>query len=219
MFERYISRDGEQSPSSRSSVSDPPRQLTLEQKLFVAQREVTETRQDLEKLKERYDTIQDNYKASMKEAEFRLAELRRGRNVFKHRLQKHMKDNRVEKKEPEKVLQYVEDRSTVKITLSEHIVTLELNELSSDINNKNQMLVRIEEETQHAEEERLKAEALNKHLRRQMTDYQAPDIIEYMHIKNKRKKLQKSIRTWERRVIIAQNALRDFCQSWHKATF
>lgn len=32
------------------------------------------------------------------------------------------------------------------------IVTLELNELSSDINNKNQMLVRIEEEIQHAEE-------------------------------------------------------------------
>lgn len=54
----------------------------------------------------------------MKEAEFRLAELRRSRNVFKHRLQKHMKDNRVEKKEPEKVLQYVEDRSKVKMSSS-----------------------------------------------------------------------------------------------------
>lgn len=32
------------------------------------------------------------------------------------------------------------------------IVTLELNELSSDISNKNQMLLRIEEEIQHAEE-------------------------------------------------------------------
>lgn len=45
---------------------------------------------------------------------------------------------------------------------------------------------------------------LNQHLRRQMRDYQAPDIMEYIHIKDKRKKLQQSIHTWERRVGIAQ---------------
>lgn len=53
-------------------------------------------------------------------------------------------------------------------------------------------------------QEHLKSEAVNKHLRRQMTDYQAPDITEYMHVKDKHKKLQQSIRTWERKVGIAE---------------
>lgn len=45
-------------------MSDRLLQLTLEQKLYVAQREVTETRQDQEKLKQRYERIQDNYKVT-----------------------------------------------------------------------------------------------------------------------------------------------------------
>lgn len=50
---------------SRSYISDRLQQLTLEQKLYVAQREVTETQQDQEKLKQRYERIQDNYKVSL----------------------------------------------------------------------------------------------------------------------------------------------------------
>lgn len=53
-------------------------------------------------------------------------------------------------------------------------------------------------------QERLKAETLNQHLRRQMADYQAPGIIEYMHVKDKQKKLQQSIHTLERKVGIAE---------------
>ena len=37
-----------------------------------------------------------------------------------------------------------------------------------------------------------------------MADYQAPEIIEYMHIKDKHKKLRQSIHTWERKVGIAE---------------
>ena len=37
-----------------------------------------------------------------------------------------------------------------------------------------------------------------------MADYQAPDIIEYLHIKDKQKKLRQSIHTWERKVGIAE---------------
>lgn len=37
-----------------------------------------------------------------------------------------------------------------------------------------------------------------------MTDYQAPDITEYIHVKDKHKKLQQSIHTWERKVAIAE---------------
>ncbi|XP_076589100.1 cilia- and flagella-associated protein 263-like [Chaetodon auriga] len=265
---------------SRSNISNRLHQLTLEQKLYVAQREVTETRRDQEKLKQRYERIQDNYKVSLEEAELRLAEIRKAKSEFERRLLKPLKDNKLEGKEPEKVLQYIEDKSKVtqleKCNLKNHemkiherklqqqlqqkrdvaktgheemfqdhseqrveqnleelqvnnlkvqrvlsshkerlqSVTWESTELSNDISNRKQMLAKIEEEIQHAEEERLKAEALNQHLHRQITDYQAPDINEYIHVKDRHKKLQQRIHTWERKVRIAQMALKTNAQAW-----
>ncbi|XP_070829041.1 cilia- and flagella-associated protein 263 [Chaetodon trifascialis] len=270
---------------SRSNISNRLHQLTLEQKLHVAQREVTETRQDQEKLKQRYERLQDNYKASLKEAEMRLAEIRKAKSEFERRLLRPLKDNRLEGKEPEKVLQYIEDKSKVtqleKFNLknqalklherklqqqlqqrremakteyeeifpehSEQIMeknleelqvnnlkvqrvlsshkerlqsaTWESTELSNDISNRKQMLAKIEEEIQHAEEERLKAEALNQHLHRQITDYQAPDISEYMHVKDRHRKLQQRIHTWERKVRIAQMALKTQAWKTRRTTF
>ncbi|XP_044212729.1 coiled-coil domain-containing protein 113 [Thunnus albacares] len=267
---------------SRSNMSDRLLQLTLEQKLYVAQKEVTETQQDQEKLKQRYERIQDNYKASLKEAELRLEEIQKAKKAFEHRLLKPKNESKLEMKEPNKVLQCVVDK--LKVTqlekfnlknqalkvqekklqqqlqqkketgkaeyedifqayneqridknldelqvnnlkvqrvLSSHkemlqSVTWESTELSNDITKRKQMLAKIEEEIQHAEEERLKAEALNQHLRRQMADYQAPEIIEYMHIKDKHKKLRQSIHTWERKVGIAEMALKTHTKAWNK---
>ncbi|XP_026222208.1 coiled-coil domain-containing protein 113 isoform X2 [Anabas testudineus] len=272
---------------SRSFISDRLQQLTLEQKLYVAKREITETQQEREKVRQRYEMIQDSYKAAVKEAELRLSEIRKAKNEFERRLLKPMKDNKMEMKEPEKVLHYIEDK--LKITqlekfnmknqmlkvqekklqqqlqqkkemgkaeyeeifldydeqridknldeiqvnslkvqriLSSHkeklrSVTLESAELSNDITNRKLMLAKIEEEIQYAEEERLKAEALNQHLRRQMTDYQAPDITEYIHVKDKHRKLKQSIHTWERKVAIAEMALKTHTKAWNtqRATF
>ncbi|XP_041795767.1 coiled-coil domain-containing protein 113 [Chelmon rostratus] len=272
---------------SRSNTSNRLHQLTVEQKLYVAQREVTETRQDQEKLKLRYERIQDNYKASLEEAELRLAEIRKAKSEFERKLLKPLKDNRLETKKPEKVLQYIEDKSMVtqleqfylknqalkvherklrqqlqqkkempkteyeenfqdyseqrisknlhelqvnslkvQRALSSHkerlqSVTLESAELSIDISKRKQMLAKLEEEIQRAEEERSKAETLNQHLHRQITDYQAPDITEYMHVKARHKKLQQSIHTWERKVRIAQMASKTHAKAWNtqRATF
>ncbi|XP_067357469.1 cilia- and flagella-associated protein 263 isoform X2 [Channa argus] len=225
--------------------------------------------------------------ASLKEAELRLTEIRKSKKEFERRLLKSMKDNRLDIKDPDKVLQYIEDK--LKITqlekfnlknqmlmvqekklqqqfhqkkemgkaeyeeifhecdeqsinksldelqvnslrvqriLSSHkekmqSVTWESAELSNDITSRKEMLAKIEEEIQHAEEERLKAEALNQHLHRQMTDYKAPDITEYIHVKDKHKKLQQSIHTWERKVAIAEIALKTHTKAWNTqaATF
>ncbi|XP_058500671.1 coiled-coil domain-containing protein 113 [Solea solea] len=259
---------------SRPSISDRLPQLSFEQKLYVAQREVTETQQDYENLKQRYERIQDNYTASLKESEVRLAEIRKAKKEFERRLLKPTKDNRLEIKEPEMVLKYVIDKFKVtqvdKLNLKNQAlkaqekkfqqqlqrqkemgkadyeaifpeygeqradknldelqvnslkvqrvltshkdklksVTWESTELSSDITNRKQMLAKIEEEIQQAEEERLKAEALNQHLHRQMTDYQAPDVTEYMHVKDRHKKLRHRIHTWERKVGIAEMTLK-----------
>ncbi|XP_034391515.1 coiled-coil domain-containing protein 113 isoform X2 [Cyclopterus lumpus] len=269
---------------SRSNIPEPLQQLTLEQKLYVAQREVMETRQDQEKVRQRYERIQDNYKASLKEAELRLAEIRMAQKRFDSKLLKTMKDNRLEMTEPGKVLQYIKDKSKAtqlekfmlkNQTLKAHekklqqqlqqkkemgkaeyedifqgyseqridknldelqvnnskvlrvlgthkeklqSVTLEAAELSNDLTNRKQLLEKIEAKIQHAEEERLKAEALNQRLRRQMSDYQAPDIAEYMLVKDKHKKLQRSIRTWERKFGVAEMAVKSHSKAWSTQT-
>lgn len=48
--------------SSRSAMSDGLHELTLEQKLYVAQREVAETKQDQTRVQQRYEKIQDDHK-------------------------------------------------------------------------------------------------------------------------------------------------------------
>uniref|UniRef100_UPI0037E8354F cilia- and flagella-associated protein 263 n=1 Tax=Semicossyphus pulcher TaxID=241346 RepID=UPI0037E8354F len=279
---------------SRSHTSERLQQLTLKQKLYMAQREVMETQQDHEKLTQRYERTQDHYKASLQEAEMRLSEVRKAQREFEHRLLKPLKDNRWGVKEPEKVLQYIEDKSKVtqfeklhlknqalkvqekklqqqlqqkieagkaveykvehsflKVYPEEEVfqefdeqrfnknvverqvnnltvqqvltsqkeklqsVTQESTELSNDITNRKQILANIEEKIQHAQEELSKAETLNQHLNRQITDYHAPGIIEYVHVKDKHKKLQQSIHTWERRVGISEMALKAHSKAWN----
>uniref|UniRef100_A0A3B4GYF2 Cilia- and flagella-associated protein 263 n=1 Tax=Pundamilia nyererei TaxID=303518 RepID=A0A3B4GYF2_9CICH len=225
---------------SRSNISDRFQPLTLEQKLCVAQREVRETQQDWEKLKLKSEKNKDNYKASMKEAELRLADVRKAKNDFERRLVKPTKDNTLEMKEPEKVLQYIEDKLKVTklfegsacsqltqgnsleicqmVFLQEKLqsVTLMSAELSNDIAKVRQMLAKIEEELEHAEKEHSAAEALKHKLRRQLRDYQAPDITEYVHVKDKYKKLKQSIHTWERKVGIAEMAFKTHTKVWNK---
>uniref|UniRef100_A0A668T3H8 Cilia- and flagella-associated protein 263 n=1 Tax=Oreochromis aureus TaxID=47969 RepID=A0A668T3H8_OREAU len=275
---------------SRSNISDHFQPLTLEQKLYVAQREVRETQQDREKLKVKSEKTKDNYKASLKEAELRLADIRKAKNDFERRLVKPTKDNTLEMKEPEKVLQYIEDKLKVTKLLETfnvknqalklhekkllqqlqqkkemgkaeyeveneskcvavrrlcrlwvrllhkrtenqctvsylsnlceqeklQSVTLMSAELSNDIAKVRQMLAKIEEELQHAEKEHSAAEALTHKLRRQLRDYQAPDITEYMHVKDKYKKLKQSIHTWERKVGIAEMAFKTDTKVWNK---
>uniref|UniRef100_A0A3Q3BI62 Cilia- and flagella-associated protein 263 n=1 Tax=Kryptolebias marmoratus TaxID=37003 RepID=A0A3Q3BI62_KRYMA len=177
-----------------SNLSDPLQLLTLEQKLYVLQREVTDTQQDQEKLQQKHERIQDNYKASVKEAELRLAEIRKAKKEFEHRLSKSMKDRQ------HFTLQFV-------LPLQEKLqtATLDSAELSNEITKRNLMLAKIDEEIQQAEKERLKAESLNQLLHKELTDYQAPDIMAYMSAKDKQKKLQQSIHSWERKVEIAEH--------------
>ncbi|XP_019962063.1 cilia- and flagella-associated protein 263 [Paralichthys olivaceus] len=264
---------------SRCYTSD---RLLQEQKLYVAQTEITETQQGHEDLKQRHERIQDNYKASLEESELCLAEIRKAKKDFERRTLKPMKDNSLEIKKPERVLQYLQDNSKdtqleklhlksqalkveekklqkqlqlkketgkdeyeegiiqensdqrsyvnleelkvksliVHRVLSSHkeklqSATIELTELSNDISNKEQMLVKLEE-IQQTEEECLKAEALNQHLCCQMTDYEAPDITEYTQLKYKHKTLRYRIHSLERKVGIAEMASKTHSEAGSK---
>lgn len=68
---------------------------------------------------------------------------------------------------------------------------------------------KTESDIQQAETGRLKAENLNRRLRSQMEDFEVPDVKEYLQARVKYKRLQKDIRTWERKVRISEMTLKD----------
>ncbi|RVE72262.1 hypothetical protein OJAV_G00060020 [Oryzias javanicus] len=89
-------------------------------------------------------------------------------------------------------------------------------ELDDRILKGNRTLEHLEEKTQAAESERLKAETRQQRLRRQMEDYQVPDVSEYMQAKARLKELQAGVRSMQRKVAIAERSLESCTRAWIK---
>ncbi|XP_061677966.1 coiled-coil domain-containing protein 113 isoform X2 [Syngnathoides biaculeatus] len=257
-------------------------QLTLGQKMSVAQSEIAAMIRDQQKDKEQSERILNNYKASLKEIELQRADIRRYKNDLEHKVLKPMK-KMSEMKEPGKLLQYIRSKATqcdvlkLKIqglkekerrlhhqlqekrelgkagledifsecseptidikelqvkhlqaqrTLRSHKVayeklqrvTQEDAQLTSDITKRKEMLEKIEGDTRLAQQECSKAEDQNKRLRHQMSIYQAPDVAQYMDIKEKHRRLQQSLHTWQRKVRIAEMTSKSKSWSQHRST-
>ncbi|XP_077424051.1 cilia- and flagella-associated protein 263 isoform X1 [Vanacampus margaritifer] len=95
---------------SEDNLPDGLQQLTLAQKLCLAQREIAQMIREQQNDKERSERILANYKASIKEIELQRADIRKDKNDFEHRLLKPMKMS--ERKEPEKVLHDIRSKSS-----------------------------------------------------------------------------------------------------------
>ncbi|XP_078294959.1 cilia- and flagella-associated protein 263 isoform X1 [Panthera onca] len=76
--------------------------------------------------------------------------------------------------------------------------------LDKEILLRNELLEKIESETLQAEEDRAKAEAVNKRLRRQLAEFQVPQVMVYVREKILTGDLEKTIKMWERKVEIAE---------------
>ncbi|XP_063510386.1 coiled-coil domain-containing protein 113 isoform X1 [Pongo pygmaeus] len=80
--------------------------------------------------------------------------------------------------------------------------------LDKEILLRKELLEKIEKETLQVEEDRAKAEAVNKRLRKQLAEFRAPQVMTYVREKILNGDLEKSIRMWERKVEIAEEATR-----------
>nr|XP_061812950.1 coiled-coil domain-containing protein 113-like [Nerophis lumbriciformis] len=259
--------------TNQDSLSAGVLQLTLRQKLCVAQRETAEMIRDQQKDKEESEKILENYKVSLKELDLQRADIRKEKNNFDCRSLKAIKISEI--KELQKVLQYMrskqatqcdklklkiqglkareeklqlrlqEKKEQAKTGLEEifldcsepavdleelrvkHLqaqctlrsqkeklqrVTVESTQLGRDITKTKAMLENIEGGLLRVEEVRSKAETQNKQLHRQMSTYQAPDVTQYMHVKDNHKQLQQSVYTWQRKVAIAEMTFKS--KSW-----
>ncbi|XP_069595674.1 cilia- and flagella-associated protein 263 [Ranitomeya imitator] len=94
--------------------------------------------------------------------------------------------------------------------------SLESGRLTKEISSRSEILQRIELETSQVEQERAKAEILNKKLRKQLSDYRVPDVLQYVQEKMAQEELEKTVRAWERKVEIAELSLSAQRRSWEQ---
>lgn len=88
--------------------------------------------------------------------------------------------------------------------------------LEKEISLRNELLEKIERETLQVEEDRAKAEALNKKLRKQLARFRVPPVLLYVREKMLSGDLEKTIRMWERKVEIAEMSLKGYRKAWNK---
>uniref|UniRef100_A0A3B3T0U7 Cilia- and flagella-associated protein 263 n=1 Tax=Paramormyrops kingsleyae TaxID=1676925 RepID=A0A3B3T0U7_9TELE len=86
--------------------------------------------------------------------------------------------------------------------------TLESESLNHDIASRRHMLAKIQVEMVLAEEERSKAEVLNRKLHRRLEEYNVPDVLQYVQVTMAHRKLEQTVHNWERKTDIAQMALK-----------
>ncbi|XP_036202196.1 coiled-coil domain-containing protein 113 [Myotis myotis] len=88
--------------------------------------------------------------------------------------------------------------------------------LEKEILLRHELLEKIEREVLQVEEDRAKAEALNKQLRKQMAEFRAPPVMTYVREKIFNGDLEKTIHVWERKVEIAEMSLKGYRKEWNK---
>ncbi|XP_076469850.1 cilia- and flagella-associated protein 263-like [Babylonia areolata] len=98
-------------------------------------------------------------------------------------------------------------------------MTMESEQLDAEIQSRNDTLSKIDAETACVEAERAKAEKINRKLRRQLADYRVPDVMEYVQEKADLYEIQKKVKSWERKVEIAEMALKTHRKTWRQMQY
>ncbi|XP_007122378.1 cilia- and flagella-associated protein 263 [Physeter macrocephalus] len=81
---------------------------------------------------------------------------------------------------------------------------------------RKELLKKVEKETLQVEQDRAKAMALNKQLRKQLSEFRVPQVMMYVREKIRNRDLEKTIRMWERKVEIAEMSLKGYRKAWNK---
>ncbi|XP_032469618.1 coiled-coil domain-containing protein 113 [Phocoena sinus] len=81
---------------------------------------------------------------------------------------------------------------------------------------RKELLEKVEKETLQVEEDRAKAMALNKQLRKQLSEFRVPQVMMYVREKMRNRDLEKAIGMWERKVEIAEMSLKGYRKAWNK---
>ena len=284
---------GRKRAKSRASAVDKLLYLTSEQKCDIAQRELEELHNEIDRYKEDSEKVLDNYRANLEESELWFSEIKKAMYEFDRDIVKGSVNPRTGKVIAERVTRYFEDKLKWRDTLIEKLrlknstlkvqkkklqlqlkqkeemgevlhevdfnqlkienqqylekideknqellrlklmagntlqvlnsykkklqtLTVDAKKLQTDIQVRHENLVKFDAETVTAEEERKVAEKKNGQLKQRLADYKVPDVQTYVEKKANLAELQKTVKGWERKVEIAQMALKTHQKSWQQ---
>ena len=97
-----------------------------------------------------------------------------------------------------------------------NLLTLDAVQLKSDIASKQEILKKFNLEIQTVEEERNNAEKKNMKLRQRLSDFKVPNVQNYVEIKSNLIDLKKIVKSWERKVEVANMTLTSQKQKWNR---
>ncbi|XP_026508661.1 coiled-coil domain-containing protein 113 isoform X1 [Terrapene carolina triunguis] len=267
--------------------------LTVEQKNDLAQRELDETKEEIQWTKGDSERIIQNYQAVMEEADIRWADIKKAMCNFNKDIIQTISKKKGSVIASEKVLRYLEEKNHYRDAMKEKLrlkndslkvqkkkLQLQLKQkeemgealhevdfqqlkienaqflekidernrdllqlkltagntlqilnsykrklqnttatsarLMKDISQRKEALEKMERETILVEEERAKAESVNKQLRQQLSDYRVPPVVKYVNQKMAIYDLENNIKIWERKVEIAEMSLQSYRRAWNK---
>jgi len=95
-------------------------------------------------------------------------------------------------------------------------LTGESDSLKSEFKSREELLDKINSELTSVETDRGKAEETNRTLRREINDFRVPDVLEYVKETASLQEMNKVVKSWERKVEIAEMALHTHRKAWHQ---
>ncbi|KAI8622533.1 hypothetical protein BC830DRAFT_1088695 [Chytriomyces sp. MP71] len=272
---------------------DKPIPLTPEQKSEIATRELEELRDEIEKQKEEWGKILDNYKAELEEVEIRVSDIKKSMYEFKRDIVQQAVNQRTGKVVAERVLRYFDDKIRAKEAIIEKVrlknatlkvqknklhlqlkqkeemgevlhaidfdqlqienkqylakiedrnaellklkmtagntvqilnfykkklqsLTGESQKLRNEIDQRRELLSKLNSESSLVSQERKKAEEVNLRLKEKMEEFRVPPVMEYVHIKAEQHDLIKKVKSWERKVEIASMQTHRMKKIWYQ---
>ncbi|XP_062032416.1 coiled-coil domain-containing protein 113 isoform X5 [Lepus europaeus] len=215
--------------------------LSVDQKLELVQKELEDTKDEISHMRANAERDLQHHEAIIEEAEIRGAEVQKAVHDFEKDILKTISKKKGSILATQKVMKYLDDMNrrrdnmrdklrlkNVSLKVQRKKMLLQLKQsklhrameiyvnLDKEILLRSELLDKIQKETLQVEEDRAKAEAANKKLRRQLAEFRAPRVMVYVREKILNGDLEKSIKMWERKVEIAEMSLKGYRKSWNK---
>ncbi|XP_057170584.1 coiled-coil domain-containing protein 113 isoform X2 [Ursus arctos] len=215
--------------------------LSCDQKCELVQKELEDMKDEIRHMRANAERDLQHHEAIIEEAEIRWAEVQRAVHEFKKDILKTISKKKGSILATQKVMKYIEDMNrrrdnmkdklrlkNVSLKVQRKKMLLQLRQsklrqamemsinLDKEILLRNELLEKIEKEILQVEEDRAKAEAVNRKLRKQLAEFRSPQVMVYVREKILNADLEKTIKTWERKVEIAEMSLKGYRKAWNK---
>ncbi|XP_029880730.1 coiled-coil domain-containing protein 113 isoform X2 [Aquila chrysaetos chrysaetos] len=240
--------------------------LTVEQKCELAERELTEMEDEIQRMKEDSEQTLQNLEAVIEEADVWWTDVKKaisdfekdiistisskkGSIIASEKLLRYMEEKNRQRKEQmgetlhevrlqqlqvrnaqyqEKINEKNQELLHLKLTSGKTVQVLNFykrklqdametsTSLMKDISQRKELLEKIEREAALVEEQRAKAESVNRQLWKQLSDYGVPPVLSYVQKKAAVTDLENSLKAWERKVAVAEMSLQSYRRAWNQ---